>query len=147
MQTPNFNASSTQPATLDVALQGVIKGFPHDVSVALNGSVLGDVTFTGQQLGKFHVNLPQGVLQNGSNTITLTAQNGEYDTSLVSDIRIAYPHLYAADSDQLKFTGRSGEEITVGGFTNGTIAVLDITNPAVPVRLSPQIVAGNGTGS
>jgi uncharacterized repeat protein (TIGR01451 family) len=145
MQTPNFNASSTQPTTLDVALQGVIKGIPHDVSVALNGTVLGDVTFTGQQLGKFHVILPPGVLQADSNTITLTAQNGEYDTSLVSDIRIAYPHLYAADSDQLKFTGRAGEEITVGGFTNGTIALLDITDPAQPVQLSPQIVASPGS--
>jgi hypothetical protein len=144
MQTPNFNASSTQPATLDVALQGVIQGIPHDVSVALNGTVVGDVTFTGQQLGKFHVSLPAGVLQQGSNTITLTAQNGEYDTSLVSDIRIAYPHLYMADSDQLKFTGRAGEEITVGGFTNGTIAVLDITNPAQPVQLAPQIMASPG---
>jgi uncharacterized repeat protein (TIGR01451 family) len=144
MQTPNFNASSTQPSTLDVALQGVINGIPHDVSVALNGTVLGDVTFTGQQLGKFHVSLPPGVLQEGNNTITLTAQNGEYDTSLVSDIRIAYPHLYAADSDQLKFTGRAGEEITVSGFTNGTIAVLDITNPAQPVQLRPQIAAGAG---
>jgi uncharacterized repeat protein (TIGR01451 family) len=144
MQTPNFNASSTQPATLDVALQGVIKGFPHDVSVALNGTVLGDVTFTGQQLGKFHVSLPPGVLQAGSNTITLTAQNGEYDTSLVSDIRITYPHLYAADSDQLKFSGRAGEEITVSGFTNGTIALLDITDPAQPVQLTPQIVASPG---
>ncbi|MFZ0956631.1 MAG: C25 family cysteine peptidase [Candidatus Sulfotelmatobacter sp.] len=141
MQTPNFNASSTQPATLDVALQGVIKGIPHDVSVALNGTAVGDVTFTGQQLGKFHVSLPPGVLLVGNNTITLTAQNGDYDTSLVSDIRIAYPHLYVADSDRLKFTGRAGEEITVGGFTNGTIAVFDITDPTMPVMLAPQIVA------
>jgi uncharacterized repeat protein (TIGR01451 family) len=147
MQTPNFNSSSTQPATLDVALQGVIKGAPHDVSVALNGTVLGEVTFTGQQLGKFHVSLPPGVLQVGSNTITLTAQNGEYDTSLVSDIRIAYPHFYAADSDQLKFTGRAGEEITVGGFTNGTIAVVDITDPTIPVQLTPQIVGSPGSAN
>ena len=144
MQTPNFNAASTQPATLDVALQGVIQGIPHDVSVALNGTVVGDVTFTGQQLGTFHVSLPPGVLQVGNNTITLIAQDGEYDTSLVSDIRIAYPHLYAADSDQLKFTGRAGQEVTVGGFTNRTIAVLDITDPTQPAQLTPQIVASNG---
>jgi uncharacterized repeat protein (TIGR01451 family) len=144
MQTPNFNPASTQAATLDVALQGVMQGIPHDVSVALNGTVVGDVTFTGQQLGNFHVSLPPGVLQVGNNTITLTAQNGEYDTSLVSDIRIAYPHLYAADSDQLKFTGRAGQEVTVGGFTNETIAVLDITDPTQPVQLTPQIVANNG---
>jgi len=145
MQAPNLDVASTRPATLEVTLQGVITGIPHDVSVALNGTAVGDVTFIGQQKGHMRVNLPPGVLQQGSNTITLTAQNGDYDTSLVSDIWINYPHLYAADSDQLKFTGRAGDEITVGGFTNGTITVLDITDPAQPVQLPPQVVATNGT--
>jgi hypothetical protein len=141
MQTPNLDAASTRPATLDVTLQGVITGIPHDVSVALNGTAVGAVTFTGQQQGHMHVSLPPGVLQEGNNTITLTAQNGDYDTSLVSDIRISYPHLYGADNDQLKFTGRAGDEIAAGGFTNGTITVLDITDPAQPVQLTPQIAA------
>jgi uncharacterized repeat protein (TIGR01451 family) len=145
VQTPNLDASSTWPGTLNLTLQGVIQGFPHDVSVALNGTVLGDVTFTGQQKGRFHASLPPGLLQPGKNTITLIAQNGEYDTSLVSDIRVVYPHLYTADSDQLKFTGRTGDEVTVGGFTNGTITVLDVTDPTLPVELSPQVVANNGT--
>ncbi|HEY6337463.1 MAG TPA: C25 family cysteine peptidase [Candidatus Sulfotelmatobacter sp.] len=145
MQTPNLDASSSRAATLDVTLQGVIKGIPHQVSVALNGTALGEVNFTGQQKGMLHVSVPPGVLQEGHNTVTLTAQNGEYDTSLVSDIRITYPHLYAADSDLLKFTGRAGDEVTVGGFANGTITVLDITDPAQPVQVSPQITNSNGT--
>ncbi len=80
------------------------------------------------------MNIPPGVLQAGSNTVTLTAQNGDYDTSLVDYIRITYPHLYVADTDQLKFTGRAGDELMVSGFTSAP-AVLDITDPNRPVRV------------
>jgi uncharacterized repeat protein (TIGR01451 family) len=145
MKTPSLDASSSQPVLLEVVLQGIIRGVPHDVTVALNGTALGDVTFSGQKRGLFHVNVPPGVLQAGSNTMTLAAQNGEYDTSLVSDVKITYPHLYTADSDQLKFTGRAGDEVMVGGFTNGRITVLDITDPLKPVQVPPQIVSSDGT--
>ena len=143
LETPHLSAASAQIAQLEVVLQGVITAFPHDVSVVLNGTPLGDVTFTGQAQGNLTVNIPPGVLQSGSNTVTLTAQNGEYDTSLVDYIRITYPHTYVADSDQLKFTGQAGEELMVSGFTSAP-AVLDITDPNHPVQLTPQMISMSG---
>jgi uncharacterized repeat protein (TIGR01451 family) len=143
LQVPHLNATSTQSAQLEVVLQGVITAFPHDVTVALNGATLGDVNFIGQAQGTLRVGIPSGVLQSGSNTVTLTAQNGEYDTSLVDHIRITYPHAYAADSDELKFTGRAGDELTVTGFTSAP-AVVDITDPNRPVELTPQVISMNG---
>jgi len=140
---PHLDSASTVPARLEVLLQGVIVGFPHDVQVVLNGAPVGDVIFTGQHKGRLSVNLPTGLLQNGDNTVTLTAQNGDYDTSLVQFIRITYPHLYAADSDELKFTGRAGDEVKVNGFTN-TPVVIDITDPDRPVQLTPQVATSNG---
>jgi uncharacterized repeat protein (TIGR01451 family) len=138
--TPNFDASSTNPSQMEVVLQGVILGIPHEVTVTLNGTTLGNLTFTGQDKGKFRANLPPGLLQNGDNTVTLTAQDGEYDTSLVQSIRIEYPHVYTADSDRLKFTGRAGDELKVSGFS-GAPVVLDITDPSQPVELTPQITS------
>jgi hypothetical protein len=105
------------------------------VSVALNGTTLGDVTFTGQAKGGLRVSIPPGLLLEGSNTVTLTAQNGLYDTSLVDYIRITYPHAYAADSDQLKFAARAGEEVRVTGFATTPSTVLDVTDPARPVQV------------
>ncbi len=140
---PHLDTTSTRPARLDVVLQGVIVGFPHDVLVALNGNQIGNAIFTGQQKGRLSVNLPPGLLQNGNNTVTLTAQNGDYDTSLVQSIRITYPHLYAADSDELKFTGRAGEEVKVRGFASAPV-VLDITDPNRPVQLTPQVTTSGG---
>jgi uncharacterized repeat protein (TIGR01451 family) len=144
---PHLDKSSTNPARLEIILQGVILGVPHDVTIALNGASLGDLIFTGQDKGRFHANLPPGVLQEGDNTVTLTAQGGEYDTSLVQSIRITYPHSYMADSDGLKFTGRAGDELKVAGFTSAPVIVLDITNPAQPVELTPQISSDKMTSN
>jgi uncharacterized repeat protein (TIGR01451 family) len=141
--TPHLDTTSTQAARLDVSLQGVIVGFPHDVAVSLNGTNLGDVIFTGQDKGKLSFDIPAGVLKPWSNTITLTGQNGDYDTSLVDYIRITYPHRYVADSDHLKFTGRAGDEITVSDFKS-TPVVLDITDPNRPVQLTPQVTSQDG---
>ncbi|MGD0567241.1 MAG: C25 family cysteine peptidase [Candidatus Sulfotelmatobacter sp.] len=139
LQVLHLDPNATATPILEVVLQGIILGFPHDVTVALNGTSLGDVTFSGQAKGKLRMSLPPGVLQEGANTITLTAQNGEFDTSLMQTIRITYPHSYIADSDRLRFTGRPGDELKVTGFTSAPVAVLDITNPAQPVALTPQI--------
>jgi uncharacterized repeat protein (TIGR01451 family) len=140
---PHLDGKSGQPARVDIVLQGIIVAFPHDVQIALNGTTLGDLTFTGQTQGRFNMNLPRGLLQPGKNTVTLTAQSGDYDTSLVQSIRITYPHEYAADDNGLKFTGRAGDELRLCGFVNPPI-VLDITDPDLPVQLTPQATADNG---
>jgi uncharacterized repeat protein (TIGR01451 family) len=144
LSVPHLDTTSTQPVRLEVVLQGVIVGFPHDVKVMLNGSAVGDVTFTGQDKGTLSMDLPPGLLQDWNNTITFTAQNGDYDTSLVDTIRITYPHRYIADLDELKFTGRAGDELKVRGFTSAP-AVLDITDPARPVQLTPQVNSNSGS--
>jgi uncharacterized repeat protein (TIGR01451 family) len=143
---PHVATNSTQNAYFEISLQGIITGFPHDVSIALNGSNIGDVVFTGQEKGHFSGWLPSGLLQQGVNTITLTAQNGDYDTSLVDFIRITYPHTYVADSDQLKFTARAGEQIFLSGFT-AQPTVLDITDPEQPVQLTPRVISNSGNYS
>jgi len=143
MTLPHLDTSSTQAARIEVKLQGVIVAFPHDVKVMLNGTAIGDVTFTGQDKGTLSMDLPPGLLQDWNNTVTLTAQNGDYDTSLIDTIRITYPHTYVADSDQLKFTGRAGDELKVSGFTSAP-TLLDITDPSRPVQLAPQVTSNNG---
>ena len=139
IQVNHLDTTSTQQVRLQLILQGIILAIPHDVTIALNGTTLGDLTFTGQAKGKFTVDVPPGLLQNGANTVTLTAQDGEYDVSLLQSIQITYPHSYAADSNALTFTGRPGDELKVTGFTQGTVVVLDITNPDQPVELSGQV--------
>ncbi|HEV3307402.1 MAG TPA: C25 family cysteine peptidase [Candidatus Sulfotelmatobacter sp.] len=140
IQVSNLDTTSTEPVQFDVMLQGIILAEPHDVTITLNGTTLGDLTFTGQDKGRFHVTVPPGLLRDGSNTVTFTSQDGEYDYSLVQSIRVAYPHTYVADSDEIVFTGRRGDEIKVIGFSQASVAVLDITDPNQPVQLTPQVM-------
>ena len=145
VQTPHLDKTSTDATWLGIILQGVMLGAAHDVTIVLNGAPVGNLTFTGQDQGSSRVRLPPGLLKEGNNTVTLTAQGGENDTSLVESVRITYPHLYMADSDQLKFTGRAGDEVTVGNF-DSTPTVLDITDPNRPVQLTPRVISISMSG-
>jgi uncharacterized repeat protein (TIGR01451 family) len=138
VQVSHLDTIPTETGQLDVILQGVILGIPHDVAITLNGTPLGDLTFTGQAQGRFHVSLPPGLLQDGANSITFTSQDGEYDYSLVQSIRVTYPHTYVADADELIFTGRPGDELTLSGFSQAPVTIVDITNPNQPVELTAQ---------
>jgi uncharacterized repeat protein (TIGR01451 family) len=142
--TQTLNVSNLAPggATMQVVLQGITQGQQHDVTVALNGSTLGNVGFTGQQQGTAKFAIPTGILTNGANTITLTAQLGSNDLSLIDHIDVSFLQTFTAQSDQLKFTAPAGDSVTVNGFAQPPTRLLDITNPALPstvaFTVSPQ---------
>jgi uncharacterized repeat protein (TIGR01451 family) len=133
--------TAAAPAQLEVVLQGVVADTPHDVHVNLNGVTVGDVTFNGQSLGKLDIEVPVNLLVAGNNTVTLTAQDGDNDISLVDHITLTYPHSYTAESDALKFTAAPGDHIRVQGFTQTPSRLMDITNPANPIEVVARVVA------
>jgi len=140
----NIASSVTTDATLRVVLQGVTEEQPHDVTIVMNGSTLGELNFTGQSEGNITLQVPAGVLRQGANTVTLTAQNGENDLSLVDFITLTYPHTYTAESDSLKFTAEAGDHVVVNGFRQPPTLLVDITNPAQPIELAAQVVNEKG---
>jgi uncharacterized repeat protein (TIGR01451 family) len=146
-QTFNIANLSQGEAVLDIVLQGVIDGQQHDVTVALNGSTLGDVNFIGQTEGKARLTVSDGVLVNGTNTITLTAQQGSNDISVVDYIDVSYRHTYTAEADQLKFSANAGAAITVTGFSQPPTRLVDITNPLQPFAVVFQTSTVAGTYS
>ena len=123
---------------LDIALQGVTEGQQHDVTVALNGATLGDVNFAGQQEGRAHFSVPNGILVDGANIITLTAQQGSNDISLIDTIDVSFPHTYTAESDQLKFSANAGTTVTVTGFSQPPTRLVDVTNAQQPFAVAFQ---------
>lgn len=141
----HFDASSSIPASLVVTLQGVTQGQTHSVEVDLNGVPLGDMDFSDQANTTNTFPVSAGLLQNGSNTVTLTSLDGENDVSLVQSIELTYAHTYSADSDWLRATAQAGETIRVDGFTQPSIEVFDITDPTAIVQLTAPITT-DGTG-
>ncbi len=142
-----FNVSNLAAGTgtLFITLQGVTQAQSHDVTVAVNGATLGDVNFDGQQKGKASLGIPAGVLTSGSNTITLTAQQGENDLSLVDYVDISFPHTFTAESDLLKFQAGAGDSVTVGGFLHPPTRLIDVTNPAQPFLVAFQTTTLTGS--
>ncbi len=145
LDTPHVSATGSLAPRMEVVLQGVGDGVPHDVTVALNGLSLGHIAFAGQTKGKMRVDLPPGLLRE-TNTVTLTAQDGDSDISLVDHITITYPQNFAADGDQLKLSVRAGVPVQIAEFQETSIRVFDITAAAQPIELATRVVSG-GDGS
>jgi hypothetical protein len=136
--------ASTGDATLEVTLQGVT-GAAHRVKVQFNGSDLGEISFAAQQQGAAKFAVPRASIKGGQNTVTLTNQAGEGDVSLVDAIRLSYRHAYTADDNALRFTASSKQRVTVDGFSDPAVRVVDVTEPNSPIEV-PARVERRGAG-
>lgn len=123
----NLNQATTQAAVIEIALQGVTEQ-AHQVSVNVNGGLLGYVNFKGQERGVERFRISPALLSEGDNLITLQSQRGTSDVSLVEAIRLTYQHKFRADDDQLSFTSQAGEMVTISGFSAKDVRVYDVTD-------------------
>ena len=127
----HVDASSANGATLEVALQGVTMS-GHRVEVQINGERAGEVVFTGQEAGIARLPVAQSLLREGANIVGLLPLGGSADISLVDYLRLSYWHTFVADNNELRFNASPQQVISVDGFSNGDIRVLDVTNPRAP---------------
>jgi hypothetical protein len=119
--------SSPEDALLEVVVQGATD-YSHLINIQLNYRDVGQMVFSGQERSAASIQVPQGYLQDGDNIVTLEAQGGDLDVSLVDYIRLTYWRTYTADEDALKFTAMGGEWVTIGGFSSPEIRVVDTTH-------------------
>jgi uncharacterized repeat protein (TIGR01451 family) len=141
----NLSVGSALPATIDVTLQGATDQQAHAVAVSFNGNPVGEMDFINQAnvTNTFAIN--SSMLEEGVNTVALTALDGDNDVSLVQSVQLHYPHRYAADGNWLRATASSGDSLNVTGFSNAQISALDISDPQGIVQLEGSIEAqGNG---
>ncbi|MEW6129644.1 MAG: C25 family cysteine peptidase [Acidobacteriota bacterium] len=134
----NLAINAAEKATLEITLQGVTQQ-AHRVQVQLNGNLIGYLDFNAQQNHAEKFAVPLAFLQTGVNTVRLTAQNGASDVSLVDAIRVSYPKTFTAENNQLKFTAREGERISINGFTSKNLRVFDVTATDAPQELACTI--------
>jgi Peptidase family C25. len=134
----HIDRTSTEDTTLEVTLQGVTE-FPHRVRVQFNGSELGEVSFVASQQGTAKFVVPHASIKEGQNNVTLTSQAGASDVSLVNSIRLTYRHAYTADDDALRFTAAKKQQLTIDGFTNSAIRVVDVTDPNIPLEVRGRV--------
>lgn len=138
----HLDANAPGGAELEVALQGVmdLEASPdHIVSVALNGVMVGRLIFDGRQHKSERFSIYQSLLREGNNTVTMMAEGGSSDISLVDYIRVSYSRSAEADDDLLQMTAQAGTQ-TIGGFSTPQIRVFDVSAPAAVVELSGPVI-------
>jgi hypothetical protein len=131
-------SNSSAPARVEIKLQGVTE-VSHTVGVQLNGTFVGQVSFTGRAEGSLTVDPPQSLLSEGINIISLTGQGGPSDISLVGSIRITYQHTFTADDDSLRFIASGNQEVRIAGFSSSAVRVIDITDLDSPTEIDGKV--------
>lgn len=138
----HVDRNAADAATLEIALQGVTSTESptgHSVKVLLNGVAVGAINFDGEAHPLSRLSVPNGILQEGENRLSLQAQAGEMDISLLDYVRLTYSHIYTADDNSLLFTLAGGEAIKVDGFDSSRIRVFDITDASAPQEILGSI--------
>lgn len=131
-------------ASMELVLQGGSEG-SHAVRLSINGQDLDDVAFTGLERKVATVPVPLASLNDGANTLALTALNGDFDVSVVESLRLTYPHRLVADDDALKVTAAGGSSVTVSGFSSANVRAIDVTDAADPLEVAVSLSNGNAS--
>jgi hypothetical protein len=139
----NIDPSASGDALLEVALQGGTNA-GHRVKVFVNDSEVMEMKFEGMVRKVMSTALPQSLLRDGENLVSLVSQEGDVDVSAVDCIRLTYWHTHTAEQDALRFSSSSGREITINGFTTGDIRVADVTNPRRVREIAGGVVEAEG---
>ena len=135
----DIDRAAHKDAQLEIFLQGVTQGW-HKVRVFFNDSDLGEINFYSQAQGNSRWPVAVAGLREGENIVSLVAQGGEGDVSLVQSVSLTYQRNYRAENDSLRFTAKAKSRLTVDGFTSNQIRVFDVTAPNAVTAVKAQTV-------
>ncbi len=141
-----------QAGTLTVSLYGAtdsgVTG-EHQAVVAVNGTALGETHWQGIAARQATFAVPAGVLQAAGNQVEITAHTGAgapFSIYYLDGFDLAYPRTFRAASDALTFRATGGTKVTVTGFTNPAIRLLDVSDPLRPRAITGALVEADGGG-
>jgi len=146
---PDDARTDSRPAQIQVCFQGRSAAAPHPnhkTVVSLNQSVLGEARWDSIQVFTQNVEVPQSLLNKGSNDIRIDVPGtGIVDVVYLNWIKILYWRGLNALRDEIHFSveGAAAKSFEIGGFSGADISVLDISDPDHPVALEDFTVAGS----
>jgi hypothetical protein len=138
-------------ATLTIALLGdtnLAINPDHHIKVTLNGSLVGDVKWDGTTWQILQMTIPSGLLQSGTNTLTITDPNdlGAYDLVYLDWIDLTFQNTFTVENNALSFVysvpGTWKYQVT--GMSNNQVSIFDVNDPAMPLLISGATVFPSG---
>ncbi len=144
---PSGGGSGT--AELDVFLQGASESgqaVDHHVSVAVNGTLVGEAQFAGKQPYPMSLSLPPSLLREGTNELSLTnvADTGVTSLVFLDRFRIAHAQLGGLTSGLFEGTWAESGTVTISGLS-GSAALVDVsaaTGSGQGVPAGPKWLSG-----
>ncbi|HYI10775.1 MAG TPA: C25 family cysteine peptidase [Thermoanaerobaculia bacterium] len=131
-------------ATMELVLQGGTVT-AHAVQLTLNGHDTGTVLLTNRERKVTTISVPLARLNEGANTLALTALNGDLDVTVVESLRLTYPHRLVADDNALKVSAAAGSSVAISGFTSARVRAFDVTDTAHPIEINITLNAGSAS--
>jgi hypothetical protein len=135
-----------------VALRGVTMMAPHPnhhTQILLNGEMLGDATWDDDIQYIHRVDIPEGLLKEGENTVSITMPGdtgASVDTVYLNWIEVGYGRVLEAVSNSLSFRARGKGKLRmkIGNLSREDVRIFDITDPLNPVEISGVSVEPDG---
>jgi uncharacterized repeat protein (TIGR01451 family) len=150
---PASGVAGTGPGTLTVRVVGGTDGpaaVDHHVLVTWNNKPLGTANWGG--IGPHEIVLPvdPAEILEGDNALGVTALLDEGSAASIvyfDSADLTYDRRYRVVDDRLAFSAPGGAAVTLSGFVAAPVVLLDVTNPAQPVRITGAVKrqAGDGT--
>jgi hypothetical protein len=135
-------ATSAGPATLVVKLQGATDteaANDHHAIVSLNGTEIGNTIWDGTEAHKIEIPINSSLLIDGTNTISISGAldlRAPYSLFYVESFDLTYQRRYKAENNTLLCRGDGNAVVTVTGFTDPQVVVLDVSNPEQPKQIA-----------
>lgn len=139
------------PATLEVRLFGMTD-FPrqpdHHVRFELNGTEVGGLSFDGQEAVVFTATLPEGLLRDGNNLLTLRLPGdtgAPWDFVALESWSVTFPRVFAATGDGIRFSG-SASRYEVAGLSSPAAVAYRVAGSQLTRLNGTAVVPGAGGG-
>jgi hypothetical protein len=143
-------ASPVGVASVTVHLKGATstRSEPdHHARVYLNGVVIGETVWDGHDAQSVTLPVAAGLLLDGANTVSVEGvldTGAPYSIFYVDSFDVTYSRRYEAVDDRLLCRSGTHPAVTVDGFTQPQVLVLDVTEPRRPRRVVETAVEQMG---
>ena len=140
-------------ARLDVGVFAAtqsIADHDHELSIRVNGAAVGSLAFDGAGRHDLELIVPGAMLQNGNNTVELTAVPlpGVPNSILYLDaIAIEYLHTESVDDDSIHFRSSNQGRVSLRDFSSPAVQVIDVSDPRHPKVVAADIQSAGATFS